>query len=147
MGRLHNAMRRNYAAALQDGAQQMMNSMLKTGLTNEVLDGDNPAEIYKDYPLWLGRASDLLGQGHYIYPILQARKHFFEGKEPGHENLYSKIKKLYKDPSVTGLLIYSPIAKAADQKSIFSAFVIRFNYWLGILRLVKFLNENLLLLV
>ncbi len=77
---LHSSMKRNYAAALQDGAQQELNTMLKTGLTEEVLSGKRSANIYKDYTIWLGRAASLLGETHYIYPALMARKYFFEGK-------------------------------------------------------------------
>ncbi len=36
-------MTRNYAAALQDDAPQVMNIMLKTGLTSEILSGAKAA--------------------------------------------------------------------------------------------------------
>jgi protein O-mannosyl-transferase len=77
---LHGFIKRNYAAALQDGAQQELNTMLKTGLTEEVLSGKRAPGSYRDYPVWLGRAASLLGDKHYMYYILQARKSFFEGK-------------------------------------------------------------------
>ncbi len=77
---LHGFMRRNYAAALQDGAQQVFNTMLKTGLTLDILKGDRPDQLYRDYPVWLDRAAQLLGTKHYMYAPLQARKAFFEGK-------------------------------------------------------------------
>jgi tetratricopeptide (TPR) repeat protein len=76
---LYSSMRRNYAAALQDDAQQVMNTMLKTGLTKEILFSDNASELYFDYPKYLERASQLLGEEHYMYKILQARKYLFKG--------------------------------------------------------------------
>ena len=76
---LQGIMKRNYAAALQDDAQQVLNTMLKTGLTSEVLSAAKASVIYRNYPLYLDRAAQLLGKEHYMYPILQARKHYFEG--------------------------------------------------------------------
>ncbi|MBK7344165.1 MAG: hypothetical protein IPJ06_14390 [Saprospiraceae bacterium] len=73
-------MRRNYAAALQDDAQQVLNTMLKSGLTELVLAGAFEERIYEKYPLYLGRAAELLGKSHYLYPILMARQAFFKGK-------------------------------------------------------------------
>ncbi|MBK6859372.1 MAG: tetratricopeptide repeat protein [Saprospiraceae bacterium] len=77
--RLHSTMRRNYAAALQDDAQQVLNTMLKTGLTLNVLAGIKAKDIYSEYPQRLERAAELLGEGHYMYKALKARKSFFEG--------------------------------------------------------------------
>jgi protein O-mannosyl-transferase len=76
---LHGFMKRNYAAALQDDAQQVLNTMLKSGLTSEVLSEAKAAHIYRDYPTYLDRAAELLGSGHYMYAALKARKHYFEG--------------------------------------------------------------------
>lgn len=77
---LYSSMKRNYAAALQDGAQQELNTMLKTGLTQEIISGKSSVELYKNYPAFLDRAASLLGDGHYMYSELKARKSFFEGK-------------------------------------------------------------------
>ncbi len=81
--KLHSSMRRNYAAALQDDAQQVMNIMLKSGLTEQVLKAAKVEEIYKNYPRYIARAAELLGETHYMYVPLQARKHFFEGMIQG----------------------------------------------------------------
>ena len=80
LARLQSTMRRNYAAALQDDAQQVMNVLLKTGLTQEVLSGAKAYDLYKDYPSYLQRAGELLGSSHYLYNTLQARKYYFEGR-------------------------------------------------------------------
>ena len=71
--RLHSSMRRNYAAALQDDAQQVMNIMLKSGLTEEVLKNAKAEDIYKDYPRYLERAGELLGTEHYMYDATNIR--------------------------------------------------------------------------
>ncbi len=80
LARLHSTMRRNYAACLQDDAQQVMNTMLKTGLTPEVLKSARAGKIYQNYPAYLEKSAALLGNQHYMYATLQARKCFFEGK-------------------------------------------------------------------
>ncbi|MBL7820542.1 MAG: tetratricopeptide repeat protein [Saprospiraceae bacterium] len=76
---LHSTLRRNYAAALQDDAQQELNTMLKSGLTKDVLADKKYINSYNNYPEYLQRASELLGESHYMYSILQARKYFFMG--------------------------------------------------------------------
>jgi tetratricopeptide (TPR) repeat protein len=77
--KLHNSIRRNYAAALQDDAQQVMNNWL-IGEVNEIsLSKVNQAAKYKLYPAYLARAANLLGEEHYMYPVLQSRKLYFEG--------------------------------------------------------------------
>lgn len=78
--RLHSTMKRNYATALQDDAQQVLNTLLKTGLTKEVLRKSRSRSIYRNYPIYLQRAAALLGEQHYMYNTLMARKFFFEGK-------------------------------------------------------------------
>jgi hypothetical protein len=45
MERLHSTMKRNYAAALQDDAQQVLNTILRNGLTSEFL-ADKKANSY-----------------------------------------------------------------------------------------------------
>ncbi|MGB3226946.1 MAG: tetratricopeptide repeat protein, partial [Saprospiraceae bacterium] len=78
--KLHSTLKRNYAAALQDEAQQVMNTMLKNGFTTEITSGISVKELYKNYPTYLERASELLGEKHYLYRSLQARKYFFKAK-------------------------------------------------------------------
>ncbi len=76
---LHSMMRRNYAAALQDDAQQVLNKWLKTDLSELKLSKRSKLEKYTPYLRYLKRASEILGKEHYMYPLLQARIHFFEG--------------------------------------------------------------------
>lgn len=78
LGSLQQTMRRNYAAALQDDAQQVMNKWLKSDLS-EMLSQKKSIEKYKTYPRYLERAAELLGEHHYMYKVLNARKHFFNG--------------------------------------------------------------------
>ncbi|TNE58839.1 MAG: tetratricopeptide repeat protein [Bacteroidetes bacterium] len=74
---LYSSMRRNYAAALQDDAQQFLNHMLNGGLTEKTLKGTTTS--YAHYPEYLEKAAGLLGTDHYMYPVLQARKYFLIG--------------------------------------------------------------------
>jgi Flp pilus assembly protein TadD len=83
--KLHSSMRRNYAAALQDDAQQTMNSWMKS--SQHLVKREKKKRLLKKeftkrimtFPACLERAAQLLGKSHYMYATLQARKHFFEG--------------------------------------------------------------------
>ncbi len=77
--KLHSSMRRNYAAALQDDAQQVMNKWLMTEISELNLTKISQTVKYKSYPRYLERAAELLGSQHYMYPVLKARKLYFEG--------------------------------------------------------------------
>lgn len=79
LSRLHNSMRRNYAAALQDGAQQALNKLLNMERTASGFSKKTLIKEYGKYPLQLDRAAELLGSTHYLYPILKARMYYFEG--------------------------------------------------------------------
>jgi len=94
--RLHSTMRRNYAAALQDDAQQVLNNLLKIDLKEIMLSKDVKAVKYRTYPQNLGRAAELLGTTHYLYPALQARKFYFEGILFSSQNLDNLDKSLGK---------------------------------------------------
>ena len=83
---LHGFMKRNYAAALQDDAQQTMNEWMKTkqdvsleAVATERLPQKVFTEKVRSYPRCLDRAAELLGEKHYMYAALKARKFFFEG--------------------------------------------------------------------
>lgn len=78
LGPLLNSMKRNYAAALQDDAQQIMNKLLQSELMELSLSVRAANEKYNAYPEYLDRAAELLGTGHYMHPFLKARKYFFE---------------------------------------------------------------------
>jgi len=77
--RLHNTMRRNYAAALQDDAQQAVNNLMKSEKTEVRLYRLERVKKYAPYPRYLARAAELLGPNHYLYATLQGRKCYFEG--------------------------------------------------------------------
>ncbi len=77
--KLHNSMRRNYAAALQDDAQQVLKKWLNQDIEETTLSKAKQTVKYSSYPAYLERAAELLGPEHYIYPFLQARKRYFEG--------------------------------------------------------------------
>ena len=74
---LHNIMRRNLAAALQDEAQQTLNAFL--GGNNKItVDFYEYPEKYAHFPQYLEKAADLLGEDHYMYNNLKAKQLYFE---------------------------------------------------------------------
>ncbi|MGB4970975.1 MAG: tetratricopeptide repeat protein, partial [Saprospiraceae bacterium] len=86
---LKGLMKRNYAAALQDESQQILNEWVQTkqeqSITNISNIGNNnlPKKAFTEkiskFPKCLDRAAELLGKSHYLYKILKARQYFFEG--------------------------------------------------------------------
>ena len=128
--KLHSSMRRNYAAALQDDAQQVMNTLLKSGLTKLTLKEQKGTITFSNYPAHLQRASELLGNEHYMYNTLQARKLYFKGmtQKSGKEARTWLHKALTLEPemphAMTGLIstfIYGEYVDSAEyyfQKAI-----------------------------
>jgi tetratricopeptide (TPR) repeat protein len=79
LSKLHGAMTRNLAAALQNEAQVVINQMLLTD--PQILDDVfSPVSKYDHLPAWLARAAELLGTKHYMYRYLKAREYFFRSK-------------------------------------------------------------------
>ncbi len=71
------AMRRNFAAALQDEVQQSLNALLLSD-PNEINRWKHFPDRYETYPLYLQRALELLGANHRLHNTLKAKKIFFE---------------------------------------------------------------------
>jgi protein O-mannosyl-transferase len=86
-------MKRHYAAALQDDAQQTLNKWLTTTIISPEIHqkGSLPVKEFskriKAYPRCLDRAAELLGKAHYMYSHLIARKYFFEAYIIANSNL------------------------------------------------------------
>jgi pentatricopeptide repeat protein len=78
LARLHSTMRRNYAAALQDDAQQAINAYMKANPT-ELQDRYNADRRYQLYPMYLRRAAGILGPGSLFYRLLLSKASYFEG--------------------------------------------------------------------
>ncbi len=76
---LHGLLRRNLAAALQDEAQQALNALLNDDPYEQNQWMHNPAK-YASYPEYLAKAIELLGEQHYMYKTLMAKKLFFKAK-------------------------------------------------------------------
>jgi len=75
--RLHSTIKRNYAAALQDDAQQVINIWLKADVKQlECIGKSIPLEPISKL---LEKASSLLGENHYMSKVLISRKLLFEG--------------------------------------------------------------------
>jgi Tfp pilus assembly protein PilF len=74
---LHGMMRRNYAAALQDMAQQALNALL----ADDPFEFNNwyfNPEKYIEYPKYLERAIQLIGKDHNSFSFLYAQQKYFE---------------------------------------------------------------------
>ncbi|MBL7832133.1 MAG: caspase family protein [Saprospiraceae bacterium] len=77
LAQLHGIIKHNYAAALQDDAQQVMNIWLQADV--QQLECIGKTLKLDPIPRQLQRAAELLGESHYMYRSLQARKLLFEG--------------------------------------------------------------------
>lgn len=76
---LHGFIKRNYAAALQDEAQQAVNAVLKTNVREVTESAIKKLKKYANFPAFLARSAELLGPEHYMYANLKARQLAFEG--------------------------------------------------------------------
>ncbi|MBK6544714.1 MAG: caspase family protein [Saprospiraceae bacterium] len=79
LGELLGFIKRNFAAALQDDAQQVMNHWMKGDASELTLSKKLKIFKYKEFPKYLDRAAELLGDSHYMYNAIKARRHYFEG--------------------------------------------------------------------
>lgn len=91
---LHNVMTRNYAVALQDDVQNAINDYLVS----------DPVELrkrwsydprYEEYPRYLARAAELLGEKHMLYTDLKNREYYFTGLNLRLKGEREKDKTLY----------------------------------------------------
>lgn len=78
-GAQHSFIRREYAVALQDDAQQSINALLAADPDALLRSRVDFYVAYKDFPRLLHRAADILGEEHYMYNNLKAREYLFEG--------------------------------------------------------------------
>ncbi len=84
--RLHNTMRRNYAAALIDDSQQVLNKWLKASPDQTTGSAPKAKKLPKKvftqklmtFPKYIEKAIELLGEDNYMYNELMSRKNFFE---------------------------------------------------------------------
>ena len=88
---LHNIMRRNLAATLQDQAQQTLNAFVE-GDREAMADFYDYPEKYAKYPKYLEKAADLLGADHYMYNNLKAKQLYFEVQQKAPPFLLSEAK-------------------------------------------------------
>ncbi len=68
----------NFAAALQDEAQQAINDYLKAD-PKELKKRWSYDERYERFPVYLNKAAELLGESHFLYKSIKAREHYFTG--------------------------------------------------------------------
>lgn len=79
MAPLHSAMRRKFAAHLQDDAQRALNATLNLDVNIIAKDRVVLAQQYQQFPKYLKRSAQLLGEEHYMYKSLIARSFYFQG--------------------------------------------------------------------
>lgn len=75
----HNTMKRNFAAALQDVAQQSLNAYLRADKATMRERWIDYGKAYSAHPDYLAKAAKLLGPDHYIYDQILVKKYYFEG--------------------------------------------------------------------
>ncbi len=76
---LQGMLKRNFAAALQDEAQLVVNKLLRTD-PQIVDDAFAGVKKYDHIPGYLARAAEILGEQHYMYRYLKAKQHYFTSK-------------------------------------------------------------------
>lgn len=79
IGLLHGDIRRDYAIALQDDAQILINYIVNTELDHINISHKKRNKYYSQIPILLERALQLLSSNHLIYKELVQRKKLFEG--------------------------------------------------------------------
>lgn len=78
---LHSTLTRNYAAALQDEAQQFINNILQSDIVELTLSKKIRIEKSRLNRTYLERSIQLLGNKHYLYPSLVSRIYYFKAFE------------------------------------------------------------------
>ncbi len=76
---MYGMLTRNFVAALVDEAQQVTNKLLNT---DPVAVGDitSRSYLFDHIPTYLEKATEILGEKHFLYKHLKAKQRFFEGK-------------------------------------------------------------------
>lgn len=77
MSPFQTLMRRNLAAALQDEAQQAMNAYLKADPAEMRKRWKQSDQFYENFPEYLNKAAELIGDKHLQYKSLKGRAHYF----------------------------------------------------------------------
>jgi hypothetical protein len=105
-------MQRNLAVALLDEVQQALNALLDNDPYEANTWKANPAK-YRDYPEYLQKAMDLLGDKHLMYRSLLAKKYYFEGY-----NLAKNIADFNDQPAVRDTFKAAAKAKYLESLAI-----------------------------
>ncbi|MBK9337468.1 MAG: caspase family protein [Lewinellaceae bacterium] len=90
---LHGLMTRNYAVALLDEVQQAINALLDNDPYEANRWRYSPGK-YTQYPAYLQRSMELLGEKHYMNRALAAKKLYFEGY-----NLLKNVGEFQNEPA------------------------------------------------
>ncbi len=131
---LHPEVTRRYVVALQDDAQQSINAILEKDPNKLYNTNVEYQKKFSGFPKLLNRASQLLGEEHYLYNNIKAREYLFDGillymkyssfenpsDEQGQEILDYYFKSLELEPEMALThffvsLCYSRIVKDSEQ--------------------------------
>lgn len=74
---VHKQLQRRMAVAYQDESQQAINAYLQTS-SHEMARRRKEHEHYKLYPRYLQITADLLGENHFMRPMLEVKRLYFE---------------------------------------------------------------------
>ncbi len=85
---LHGLMTRDLAVALMNEAQQALNALLNDDPYEHNQWLYNP-DRYARYPEYLAKAIELLGEKHFMFKTLMAKKSFFEARNLGSDQIAS----------------------------------------------------------
>ncbi len=121
---MHGLVKRNFVAALIDEAQQVTNKLLKTD-PEVVSDTRRRPFVYDHIPVYLERATEILGPQHFIYKHLKAKQHYFISKTFRTDN--------YPDTQLDSLhheiLFHLEQAMAYDSSAAYIC--LEFSQWVG----------------
>lgn len=82
---LQGMVKRNFAAALQDESQVVINKLFRTD-PQIVDDAFAGVKKYDHIPGYLERAAEILGEEHYMHRYLKAKQHYFTSKTIREDN-------------------------------------------------------------
>ena len=78
-GDLKDEVTRNYAVALQNDAQRIINNFLETSVAEISKTRKERVKEYEPLPKYLQRSAELLGEEHYYYTQLKSNQYLYEG--------------------------------------------------------------------
>jgi len=85
--KLHAFIKRNYVAALQDEAQTKINLYMDSNVKTITAMRKDKLNIYKNIPVLLNRAAEIIGPKDYRFKPFKSREYLFEGITMWNQNV------------------------------------------------------------